>query len=319
MEPHVTRYVLQRILLVVPVLLGVTLITFFAMRVLPGDLAQTQLGESATPQALEAFRNEHGLNDPLITQYVRWVGDLARFDLGDSLRGRDQSVLAEIGNRLPVTLELALISLFFSLLIAFPAGIISAVKQDTVADYAARILSVSGLAIPSFVIGSMMITLPAIWWGWIPPIRYTPFLSDPIANVSQFILPGMALGAGLAGSVTRMIRSQLLEVLRQDYVRTARAKGLSGKVIIYRHAMRNALIPVLTVIGLQLGVLLGGTIIIESIFALPGLGRLMVESVNLRDYPTIQGVVVLMSFMYVLVNLLVDLSYAWLDPRIRYT
>lgn len=314
-----TRYILQRILLVVPVLLGVTLITFFAMRVLPGDLAQTQLGESATPEALAAFRAEHGLNDPLITQYVRWVGDLARFDLGSSLRGRDQSVLAEIGNRLPVTMELALISLFFSVLIAFPAGIISAVKQDTVADYAARILSMSGLAIPSFVIGSMMITLPAIWLGWIPPIRYTPFLRDPVANVSQFILPGMALGAGLAGSVTRMIRSQLLEVLRQDYVRTARAKGLSERVIIYRHAMRNALIPVLTVIGLQLGVLLGGTIIIESIFALPGLGRLMVESVSLRDYPTIQGVVVLMSFIYVLVNLLVDLSYAWLDPRIRYT
>lgn len=313
-----TRYILQRILLVVPVLLGVTLITFFAMRVLPGDLAQTQLGENATPQALEAFRTEHGLNDPLITQYARWVGDLARFDLGDSLRGRDQSVLAEIGSRLPITLELALFSLFFSLIIAFPAGVISAVKQDTMVDYAARILSMSGLAVPSFVIGSMMITLPAILWGWIPPIRYTPFLTDPIANVGQFVLPGMALGAGLAGSVTRMIRSQLLEVLRQDYVRTARAKGLSGRVIIYRHAMRNALIPVLTVIGLQLGVLLGGTIIIESIFALPGLGRLMVESVNLRDYPTIQGVVVLMSFMYVFVNLLVDLSYAWLDPRIRY-
>lgn len=313
-----TRYILQRILLVVPVLLGVTLITFFAMRVLPGDLAQTQLGENATPQALDAFRTEHGLNDPLITQYARWVGDLARFDLGDSLRGRDQSVLAEIGSRLPITLELALFSLFFSLIIAFPAGVISAVKQDTMVDYAARILSMSGLAVPSFVIGSMMITLPAILWGWIPPIRYTPFLTDPIANVGQFVLPGMALGAGLAGSVTRMIRSQLLEVLRQDYVRTARAKGLSGRVIIYRHAMRNALIPVLTVIGLQLGVLLGGTIIIESIFALPGLGRLMVESVNLRDYPTIQGVVVLMSFMYVFVNLLVDLSYAWLDPRIRY-
>ena len=299
-------------------MLGVTLITFFAMRVLPGDLAQAQLGENATPEALEAFRTEHGLNDPLPTQYVRWIGDLARFDLGDSLRGRDQSVLAEIGKRIPVTFELALFALLFSLVISFPAGIISAVRQDSAMDYASRIFSMAGLAIPSFVIGSMMITLPAIWWGWIPPIRYTPFLTDPMANMSQFILPGIALGAGLAGSVTRMIRSQLLEVLRQDYIRTAHAKGLSGRLIISRHALRNALIPVLTVIGLQLGVLLGGTIIIESIFALPGLGRLMIESINLRDYPTIQGVVVLMSFIYVGVNLLVDLSYAWLDPRIRY-
>ena len=313
-----TRYILQRLIMVIPVLLGVTLITFFAMRVLPGDLAQAQLGENATPEALQAFRQEHGLDDPLVTQYVHWLGNLVRFDLGDSLRGRDQPVLAEIGDRLPVTFELALVSLFFSLLIAFPAGIISAVKQDTLLDYAARIISMFGLAVPSFVVGSMMVTLPAIWFGWIPPIRYTPFISDPVSNISQFILPGIALGAGLAGTITRMIRSQMLEVLRQDYVRTARAKGLGEATIIYRHSLRNALIPVLTVIGLQLGVLLGGTIIIESIFALPGLGRLMVESVNLRDYPTIQGVVVLMSVTYVVVNLLVDISYAWLDPRVRY-
>jgi len=305
--------------MVVPVLLGVTLIAFLAMRVLPGDLASTQLGENATPEAVEAFREEYRLDDPLPLQYLRWLGDLARLDLGDSMRGRDQSVRDEIVSRLPVTFELAVFALVFSLIISFPAGIISAVRQDTVMDYAARIISMAGLAVPSFVIGSMMIALPAIWFGWIPPIRYTAFLDDPVKNMSQFILPGSALGAALAGSVTRMIRSQLLEVLRQDYVRTARAKGLAGHVIIWRHSLRNALIPVLTVIGLQLGVLLGGTIIIESIFALPGLGRLMVESVNLRDYPMVQGVVVFLSFTYVIVNLLVDLSYAWLDPRIRYS
>jgi len=305
--------------MVVPVLLGVTLIAFLAMRVLPGDLASTQLGENATPEAVEAFREEYRLDDPLPLQYLRWLGDLARLDLGDSMRGRDQSVRDEIVSRLPVTFELAVFALVFSLIISFPAGIISAVRQDTVMDYAARIISMAGLAVPSFVIGSMMIALPAIWFGWIPPIRYTAFLDDPVKNMSQFILPGSALGAALAGSVTRMIRSQLLEVLRQDYVRTARAKGLAGHVIIWRHSLRNALIPVLTVIGLQLGVLLGGTIIIESIFALPGLGRLMLESVNLRDYPMVQGVVVFLSFTYVIVNLLVDLSYAWLDPRIRYS
>ncbi len=305
--------------MVVPVLLGVTLIAFFAMRVLPGDLATTQLGENATPEAIASFREEFRLDDPLPVQYVRWLGDLARLDLGDSMRGREQSVRDEILSRLPVTFELAIFALFFSLLISFPAGIISAVRQDTLMDYAARIISMAGLAIPSFVIGSMMITLPAIWFGWIPPIRYTPFVDDPMKNVSQFILPGIALGAALAGTVTRMIRSQLLEVLRQDYVRTARAKGIAEHLIIYRHSLRNALIPVLTVIGLQVGVLLGGTIIIESIFALPGLGRLMVESVNLRDYPMVQGVVVFLSFTYVIVNLVVDLSYAWLDPRIRYS
>jgi peptide/nickel transport system permease protein len=305
--------------MVMPVLLGVTLVTFFAMRVIPGDLAQATLGENATPETVAAFREEHGLDDPLVLQYLRWVGGLAKFDLGDSFRGANQPVLDEITRRIPVTLELALFSLFFSLIIAFPAGIISAVKQDSLADYSARIISMAGLAVPSFVMGSLMITLPAIWWGWIPPIRYTGFTDNPIDNVAQFILPGLALGAGLAGSVTRMIRSQLLEVLRQDYIRTARAKGVAGHLVVYRHAMRNALIPVLTVIGLQLGVLLGGTIIIESIFALPGLGRLMVESVNLRDYPVVQGAVVFLAFAYVLVNLVVDLTYAWLDPRIRYS
>jgi len=315
----VTRYVVQRLFMVIPVLLGVTLVTFFAMRVIPGDLAQATLGENATPEAVAAFREEHGLDDPLVVQYLRWVGGLARFDLGDSFRGADQPVLDEVLRRLPVTFELALFALFFSLIISFPAGIISAVKQDSLADYSARIISMFGLAVPSFVMGSLMFTLPAIWWGWIPPIRYTGFTDNPIDNMALFVLPGLALGAGLAGSVTRMIRSQLLEVLRQDYIRTARAKGVAGHLVVYRHAMRNALIPVLTVIGLQVGVLLGGTIIIESIFTLPGLGRLMIESVSLRDYPMVQGIVVFLAFAYVVVNLLVDLTYAWLDPRIRYS
>jgi len=175
-----------------------------------------------------------------------------------------------------------------------------------------------GLAMPSFVIGSLMIYLPAIWFGWIPPIRYTPFNQDPIGNLSQFILPGLALGMILAGTVSRMLRSQLLEVLRQDYVRTARSKGLPEQMVVLRHALKNAFIPVITILGLQIGTLMGGTIIIESIFSLPGMGRLMVESVSLRDYPTVQGVVVVMAVIYVMVNLMVDVFYAWLDPRIRY-
>ncbi len=313
-----TTYIIQRILLIIPVLFGVTLITFFAMRVIPGDMAKVQLGEYATEEALQAFRDEHQLDDPLPVQYVRWVADLARLDMGDSFR-RDQTVREAIVRRLPVTFQLTAYALVVSLVIAFPAGIISAVKQDTVWDYAARIFAMAGLAIPVFVIASLMIMLPALWFGWVPPIRYTPFTQDPFTNMVHFILPAIALGASLAGTTTRMVRSQLLEVLRQDYIRTARAKGLAERPIVAGHALRNAIIPVITIVGLQLGVLIGGTIIVEQIFSLPGLGRLMIESVNLRDYPVVQGVVVFMCFVYVFVNLVIDITYGWIDPRIRYT
>ena len=304
--------------MIIPVLFGVTLITFFAMRVAPGDLAQVQLGEYATEEALAVFREEHGLEDPLPIQYVRWVSDLVQLDLGESYR-TNASVRGEIFDRIPVTFQLTAFALVFSLAIAFPAGVISAVRQDTFIDYLARIFAMAGLAIPLFVIASLMITLPAIWFGWTPPIRYTAFTDDPLANVTHFILPAIALGASLAGTTTRMIRSQLLEVMRQDYIRTARAKGLSERPIVAAHALRNAMIPVLTVVGLQLGVLIGGTIIIEQIFSLPGIGRLLWESVDLRDYPMIQGVVVFMCFVYVFVNLCIDIAYAWIDPRIRYS
>lgn len=312
-----TGYVVRRILMVVPVLVGVTLITFFAMRVIPGNVAAVQLGEYATPEAIEAFEEEHGLDDPLVEQYFRWVGGMLRLDFGDSLRGTG-SVLDRIAGRFPITLELAGFALFFSLIIAVPAGTISAVKQDTVLDYVVRIISMAGLAIPSFVIASMMIVLPAQWFGWIPPLQYIPFREDPLGNIGYFMLPAIALGAALAGTVMRMVRSQLLESLRQDYVRTAQAKGLRGDIVVRRHALRNALIPVVTLVGLQLGVLIGGTIIVEQIFNIPGMGRLMIESVNLRDYPVVQGIVVIMAVAYVFINLAIDIGYGWLDPRIRY-
>ena len=313
-----TGYLVRRLLLLVPVLLGVTCTVFVAMRVLPGDLAVVQLGEYATPEALQAFREEHGLNDPLGVQYFRWLGDLVQLDFGESMRSRGRPVLDEIVQRLPVTLELTAFAFSFALIVAIPSAIVAAVKQGTWVDYLARVLSMLGLATPSFVIGSLMVALPAIWFGWIPPIRYVPFTADPLGNLSQFVLPGIALGLILAGTLSRMLRSQLLEVLRQDYVRTARSKGLSERLVVLRHALKNAFIPVVTIMGLQVGVLMGGTIIIESIFSLPGIGRLMVESVSLRDYPTVQGIVVFMSIFYVLINLAVDVMYAWLDPRIRY-
>lgn len=313
------QYTLRRILLVIPVMIGVTLVVFFLMRVVPGDPAHAQLGEFATPEQLEAFREEHGLNQPLVVQYGQWVANIMQFDLGESLRGDRRPVIDRLVDRLPVTLELALISMAMAIVLGFTAGTISAVRQNTIVDYVSRVISLVGLAVPSFVMGSLFVLLPAVWWGWAPPLSWVEFTSDPIANLQMLILPAIALGMTLAGSIARMVRSSVLEVLRQDFVRTAHAKGLPGGTVLWRHTMRNALIPVVTILGLQTGVLLSGTIIIETIFGLPGLGRLMLETITTRDYQTLQGIVLLMSVVYVVINLVVDLSYAYIDPRIRYS
>ena len=312
-----TTYLLRRLLLVIPVMLGVTFIVFFVMRVVPGDPAEAQLGEFATPEQTAALREEYDLDRPLPEQYLRWVGGLATFDLGLSLRGSREPVADQIVDRLPVTLELAVLSIMVALLIGVPTGVISAVKQGTILDYACRVLAIVGLAVPTFVMASLLVLLPAIWWGWSPPLTYRSLAEDWDYNLRMFAFPAIALGATFAGTISRMVRSQMLEVLRHDYVRTAHAKGLKGNVVLWRHAMRNAWIPVFTLVGLQLGVLLGGTVITESIFGLPGLGRLMLDSITARDYQTIQGVVLFMSVAYVLVNIVVDVSYGFLDPRIR--
>ena len=310
------QYIARRLLLAIPVILGVSLLVFFMVRILPGDVATARLGEGATGADIAAMRARLGLDKPIPVQYAGWISGVITGSWGVSL-WTDQPIGVMLANAVPVTLELTLLATVVSLLIGIPAGILSAVYQDRPADYVARLLGIAGLAIPNFWLGTLLIILPSIWFGWIPPVQYVSLTQDPWGNVQQFILPSIALGAYLAAIVTRLTRSSLLEVLRQDYVRTARAKGLAEQVVINRHAFRNAAIPVLTVTALQFGHLLGGTVIIERIFSLPGIGRLTVDALLARDYLTVQTNVFLLAAAFVIVNLIVDMTYGALDPRIR--
>ncbi|MBI4308501.1 MAG: ABC transporter permease [Chloroflexi bacterium] len=310
------RYIAQRTLLAIPVVLGVSILIFFMVRVLPGDVATARLGDSATPADIAGLRARLGLDRPLHVQYAEWIAGVVSGNPGVSL-WTDQPIGQMLTNAIPVTVELTLLATFISLLIGIPAGVLSAIYQDRPADYLARLIGIAGLAIPNFWLGTLLVILPSIWFGWIPPVQYVPLAQDPWVNLQQFILPAIALGAYLAAIVTRLTRSSLLEVLRQDYVRTARAKGLTERLVINRHAFRNAVIPVTTLAALQFGQLLGGTVIIERIFSLPGLGRLTVDAMLARDYLTVQTNVFLLAAAFALVNLIVDLSYGALDPRIR--
>lgn len=314
------RYIAKRLLLTIPTLIGVTLIVYGLIRFIPGDPVTVQLGDTgrASEEDIERIKDTLGLNDPWYEGYGDWVWGVARGDFGESLwTGRE--VRGDILDRLPVTLELAGLAVLFSMLIAVPGGIISAARQDGAADYSIRVLSILGLSIPGFWLGTLMFVLPPRWFDWTPPIIYHEFIDDPIANLQQFWLPAIILGLALAASTMRITRSAMLEVLRQDYIRTAWAKGLRERSVIIRHALKNAMIPVITLVGLQFSVLLGGTVIIEQIFSLPGLGRLTLEAITQRDYPVIQGTVLFIATIFVLMNLLIDLSYAWLDPRIRFS
>jgi peptide/nickel transport system permease protein len=284
---------------------------------LPGDIAAATLGQGATPERLDALREELGLNRSLPEQYLEWAGHALVGDLGTSMR-TNQAVSSEIRDRLGVTFELAILSTLVSVVIAVPLGIISAVKQDTIVDYVLRIVAIIGLSVPSFWLAILVIILPAIWWHWSAPVGYEPLLDDPWANLQQVGRPAVIMGVGMSAFIMRMMRSSLLEVLRQDYVRTARAKGLRGRAVVLRHGVKNSLIPVLTVLGLQFSLLLGGTVIMEQIFALPGLGRLTLDAILTRDYPLIQGTVLLFSVVFIVMNLLVDLAYGYLDPRVRF-
>jgi len=250
-------------------------------------------------------------------QYVEWLGRVARGDLGESLWTK-RPVLEEIGQRLPVTFELAFFGLFFALLIALPVGVISAARQDTLSDYFARSLAILGLSVPAFWLATLLIVLPAIWWGWRPVTGFVEFSRDPVGHVTQLLLPAVILGIATGAALMRLTRGMLLEVLRQDYVRTAWAKGLAERVIVMKHGLRNAIIPVVTLLGTQLPQIIGGTVIIETVFGLPGMSRFLFDAINQRDYPVIQGVNLVVVSLIVVVNLTVDTLYAVLDPRIRY-
>ncbi len=303
-----------------PTLLGVTFVVFVMVRSVPGDVIDQILGDfgAGDLETKEALRKEYSLDGNIATQYVRWLGDITRFDFGKSIIS-NRSVVSELESRLPVTLELSILAIIFSLTIAIPVGIISAIRQDTVIDYAARSFAISLLALPGFWVGLMLITMAGRYFTWgVPPGTYIGLSDDPIGNFKMIWMPALILGAGLSGGVMRFTRSTMLEVLRQDYVRTAWSKGLTERVIITRHVMRNALIPVVTVVGLQLPVLVGGTVIIETVYSIPGMGRYYISAVNQLDYPVIQAINVLVALVVVFANLGVDLVYSVLDPRIRY-
>jgi peptide/nickel transport system permease protein len=314
------KYVIRRLLLSIPVLLLSSLIVFGLMRVMPGDALTVLMGESGNVSAkdLQKLQKELGLDRPYVEQYGIWLWQMVSLNPGYSIFTNEPITVA-LKKAIPVTLELAALAIVLGLVIAIPIGVLSATRQDTTSDYVGRVVAVSGLSIPDFWLGTLVITFAAIWFHWIPPIGYVSLWESPWRNLQQFVLPAAILGFRLSAATMRMTRSTVLEVLREDYVRTAWAKGLAGRIVVYKHALKNALIPVITIVGGQLGVLLAGTVVVETIFALPGMGRLTVEAILYRDYPIVQTNVMLVAATLVTLNLVVDLAYAWLDPRIRYS
>ena len=320
------QYIFKRLLLMIPTLIGAAVLIFFLLRLIPGDVCELRLagdGMGADPEQVELCRQNLGLNDPVIVQFWDFITGFLTFDLGQSM-WTGKAIEYEIGLRFQLSLQVAVMATIFSLMIALPMGTISAVKQNTWIDYCVRIFSIAGIALPSFWLGIMIILgllISTQWWfgePWMPPIEYVSPFEDFGANMSQLIWPALATGYRYSAVATRMTRSALLEVLREDYIRTARAKGLIEKLIIRRHALKNSMLPVVTVIGIEFAFLMGGLVVTELVFNLNGLGKLFVESVLNLDYTMTQALVMLVVIIFVFTNFLVDICYAWLDPRIRY-
>ncbi len=313
-------YILKRLLLIVPTLLGVASLVFVIMRVIPGDVALLVLGGDGgqiDQKQLTAMREHLGLDKSLPAQFGTWLWGVLRFDFGTSL-WTGQPVIEELLIRLPLSLELALLATLVSVVIAIPLGMLAAVRQDTWVDYTVRIVSIGGLAIPGFWIGILTILALVIFFSWGPPLEFTPPWVDPWANLQMMIWPVVTVGYRYSAVTTRMTRSTMLEVLREDYIRTAWAKGLRERAVVIRHALKNAMLPVITLIGTEFAFLIGGLVVTETVFTLNGVGRFVVDAVAHRDYPVVQALVFLIAFGFIVVNLLVDLTYAWFDPRIRY-
>ncbi|HXD96638.1 MAG TPA: ABC transporter permease [Candidatus Acidoferrum sp.] len=309
-------YVLRRLLVAVPSLLIASLIVFTLPRLIPGVVVQLMLEEKAYGKDLEDLRAKLGLNRPIHVQYFEWLGAIARGHFGESLWTR-QPVLTELARRLPVTATLGLMATAVAIAIGVPIGVLAATRQDGALDFVARSAAILGLSVPSFVLAILVTLLPAIWWGWTPP-RFVEFSKSPGGHLLQFVLPAIILGVASAAGIMRLTRGMLLEVLRQDYVRTAWSKGLRERVVVLKHALKNALIPVVTVLGLQVAAIAGGAVIVEWIFGIPGMGQFLVDAIVQRDYPVIQGINLVIVTIIVMTNLTVDLVYAVLDPRIRY-
>ena len=313
-------YIIRRLLALLPTLLLASIIVFVTVRLIPGDVIDLMLAQNdltSSSKTREQLISALGLDRSMWDQYLRWVsGIVLRGDLGQSL-WQGTPVTGLLLARLPVTFQLGGIALIVALVIALPIGVYSAIRQDTAGDYAARSFSILLLAIPNFWLATMVMVFPSIWWGWSPSVDYVPFLESPVRNLQHLLVPGMVLGAALSAITMRMTRTMMLEVLRQDYIRTAWAKGLNERLVILRHALRNALIPVVTLVGLQVPLLIGGAVIIEQIFVIPGMGLLMLDAVQQRDYPIVTGVFLMVGVVVLMINLLVDLSYGLLDPKVR--
>jgi peptide/nickel transport system permease protein len=316
----VQRYILQRLLLSIPTVIGVTVLTFVGLRViLPGDVVDTIIGEAARhdPELRRELERDLGLDTNLPVQYVRWLGQILQGDLGASVHS-GRSVTAELSRRVPVSFELGLWAQLSAIVVSVPMGVWAAVAQDRFPDYGLRTLAILLNALPAFWIAVLLITFGSIWFSWAPPITFKTLTQDPVAHLKIMALPALIIGLTPSGGLIRLVRTQMLEVLRQDYVRTAHAKGLSRTAVFYRHALRNALIPVVTVIGVGLPGIIAGTVIFEQIFVIPGMGRYLVDAVNTRDYPVIQGLNLVFALLLIVSVLLVDISYSFLDPRIRH-
>ena len=310
------EFLVRRAFVSAVTLLIISLIVFTGVRMIPGDPARVLAGTEADEAGIDEIREKYGLNAPLPVQYLRWLGLAATGDLGESIRTRT-AVTSMIAGKLPITIELTGLSLLVALAIAVPAGVLAAVRRNTVWDVLASGVSLCGVSIPNFWLGIMLILLVSVRFGWLPASGFVPFVEDPVGNLQRMVMPALVLGTGLAAVLMRQTRNAMIEVLSADYVRTARAKGLAQRAVVVRHALRNGLIPVVTILGLQMGALMGGAVVTEQIFVLPGFGRLIVEAVFTRDYPVVQGVVLITAASYVLINLAVDVSYTVLNPRIR--
>jgi peptide/nickel transport system permease protein len=312
----VFEFLVQRAAISVVTLFVISLIVFTGVRMIPGDPARVMAGNEADEAGLEEIREKYGLKDPILFQYLRWVGLALRGDLGESIRTRE-SVVKTVATKLPITIELAFLSVLVAVGIAIPAGVLAAVRRNTVWDMLTSGASLGGVSIPNFWLGIMLILFFSVRLGWLPASGFVPLWESPLGNLQRMLMPAFVLGTALAAVLMRQTRNSMIEVLSADYIRTAYSKGLAGRVVVFRHAIRNSLIPVVTILGLQMGALMSGAVVTEQIFVVPGFGRLIVEAVFTRDYPLVQGVVLITAASYVLINLLVDVSYSLLDPRIR--
>jgi peptide/nickel transport system permease protein len=316
-----TGYIIRRTAAAILVLFLMSLVIFLLVHLLPGDVLLVKLGQGGrvSPSVMQQARHQLGIDRPLPTQYLSWLGGVLHGDLGQSLLFPQRSVISLYRGGFPITFELALLGLVLAIILSVPIGVLSAVKQDSWLDYVSRVIAILGLAVPNFWLATLGLLYFGLWFHWTPPLRYVSFASDPWKNIQEYIMPALILGFGIGAGLTRITRSSVLETLRNDYVRTARAKGLSSSTVIVRHVMRNSLLPLVTLIGLSIAGLLGGQVILEQIFGLPGVGNITLNAVLTRDYTLIQGGALLLGAVTVFMNLLVDVFYVVLDPRIRYT